>query len=717
MYTFRNLIDFIPQNFSEEIKANFIEKKLLKCLSKLLNLGYDLQLCFEKIFNKTFDEENFSETDIFFATHLFKLFNSVKIVKNKTKAYSKGVGMFCNNKNGFKENEFITGYYGEIYPPWYWYEKQDLIKSNKLDKELPDFYNIMLERLKLDKNGYDVIIVDPNSKGNFASRMSHSCNSNCNTVLMAANSQYIIGMYATKNIEFGEELTFNYNSVTEKRKEYQDAICLCGSYFCRGHYLIFSESMTLTEVLAKHHNFLHRNYILFKACSKKNDLTEDEKYNLNKYSIRLSILEGSPKWLRKWVALILEFIEYESKELPELLLKQELGQNANQIRKKKKETSVNNAESSSSHSTLSYPKKYKENKRRKTYNEEDIRFLDLSKSINDKKKNGTIDQNQNNLIIVENDIVKNDLELNNDMSDKDNGKEIIKELIKSEGNHDVDNLVKDTNNLIEFEAEEDNHIKISLDENKKLDSKPSTKDTEMSENVNLSNHSRLEFFKQHVRGITDNRIQNLAITIDKVKHVLLLLKSDSPPMIPLEKDQIFEYLYDGEDSIREILSKNFKELLKNDHFKLISEKLNENIKKIINLLRFGEYSKTYLQGNLENSIYNIKMVFSEISIILKKCEKLDSSKKFICYSALSDMLYLYSKTSTYFTHSSKYTRCESDDICIRKRDINTDSTNCNNNHFTKEDLDQSICKGRKDYDKFYIWGQLIGWFKQTVIFI
>ena len=109
----------------------------------------------------------------------------------------------------------------------------------------------MLERMKSDPDGYNLIMIDPNSKGNFASRMSHSCIPNCNTVLMVSNNKYTIGMYAMKDITYDEELTFDYNSITENQKEYQMAICLCSSYFCRGHYLILSNSMIFTEIINK----------------------------------------------------------------------------------------------------------------------------------------------------------------------------------------------------------------------------------------------------------------------------------------------------------------------------------------------------------------------------------------------------------------------------------------------------------------------------------
>lgn len=690
LYTFRNLLDLLPENFSEDFKATFIEKKLLKSLCKLNQNGYDLHLAFENIMKKVYEDETYSDIDVFLATHLFNLFNKIPILKKKTKAYSKGVGMFCNRKEGISENEFITGYYGEIYPPWYWYEKQDLIKSKKLDEELPDFYNIMLERLKCDKLGYDVIVVDPNSKGNFASRMSHSCSSNCNTVPMASNSEYLIGMYATKNIEYGEELTFNYNSVTEKKKEYLDAICLCGSYNCKGYYLIFSESIILTEVLAKHHNFLHRNYILLKACSKENELNEQDEILLNKYSVKYSILGEAPLWLKKWTALILEFIDYENRVLPEILLKEEM---SIELQKKKKENNKSfniNDNLSSNSSTISF-KKYKENKKRKTYNEEEESIFRLSKEDPSYRKKKIKNK-------------KNEPPVIGDY-------ELTFEKKESFENKIMDKICNEEDILPDAELNLNNNTSSSNHNLNKNDPNINNKDIFVIEDEPLYK-ARAEFYKHYVKGITDNRIQNLAITIDKVSHVLDLLKIDSPPLIPLEKNEIFDYLYEGEDSIRGILYKNFKELLTRLNNKSIQKELLDKISRIISLLK-EESSYTALQNNLINSIKLLSDKFVEISKILRECEKIDQSKQYLSYSALSDTLFLLSKTSTFFKHNNKYKSVESIDIHIRKRDINT-NTGINTNHLTKEELDKSVCEGKKSYDKFYIWGQLIGWFKQTV---
>lgn len=94
------------------------------------------------------------------------------------------------------------------------------MKDHHQKDVLPDFYNIMLEIHKNDPKGTNILYVDPINKGNYSSRLSHSCNPNCGTVTTIANGEYVIGMYALKDIEYGEELTFDYCSTTESKIEY-----------------------------------------------------------------------------------------------------------------------------------------------------------------------------------------------------------------------------------------------------------------------------------------------------------------------------------------------------------------------------------------------------------------------------------------------------------------------------------------------------------------
>lgn len=147
--------------------------------------------------------------------------------KKYFKVHSKGIGIFCKRKEGIKANNLIIEYFGEIYQPWYWYEKQDVLKQgqnqNKISKELPDFYNITYERHQDDPQGYDILVnshyfnqiqmVDPILYGNYSSRLSHSCNPNCSTIIQVRKGEYSIGMFAIKDINYGDELCFNYCSV------------------------------------------------------------------------------------------------------------------------------------------------------------------------------------------------------------------------------------------------------------------------------------------------------------------------------------------------------------------------------------------------------------------------------------------------------------------------------------------------------------------------
>ena len=191
------------------------------------------------------------------------------------------------------------------------------------------------------------------------------------------------------------------------------------------------------------------------------------------------------------------------------------------------------------------------------------------------KKKGIIKDQAKEKLLIENEFIIKDFENYNDnllegeelkkvMIEEDLGKKEFNHIDKLNGFDDEFNkyILKTTK-----KEEENFNTNINGNENHKTDSNVNSN----CENNKININSRMEFLKQHVRGITDNRIQNLAITIDKVMHVLLLLKSDSPPLIPLEKDEIFDFLYEGNDSIRGILFKNFKALSKNSNYQSISD--------------------------------------------------------------------------------------------------------------------------------------------------
>ena len=152
----------------------------------------------------------------------------------------------------------------------------------------------MLETHKNDPKGYSLLFVDPIHRGNFSSRLSHSCDPNCGTVTTLSNGNYIIAMYALKDISYGEELTFDYCSYTEDVNESHKAICLCGSRYCRGSYLEFSKSKTNLKSLEKLQGLLKRQRLILVAGNGVETAQKDLDL-LEEYHIKENVLTGMIK--------------------------------------------------------------------------------------------------------------------------------------------------------------------------------------------------------------------------------------------------------------------------------------------------------------------------------------------------------------------------------------------------------------------------------------
>ena len=748
LYTYRNLLYIFPENFDidNQYYKDFIEKTLILVINKIsCNDNKIYNACDYIIKNSTM----YSNIDYNLAKHLSGLFESTKLTSQLFNVYCKGVGIFCKKKEGIKQNELIAPYLGEIYSPYLWYEKQDLIKAKKMDKNLPDFYNIMLERMKSDPDGYNLIMIDPNSKGNFASRMSHSCVPNCNTVLMVSKNKYTIGMYAMKDIVYDEELTFDYNSITENQKEYQMAICLCSSYFCRGHYLILSNSMIFTEIINKFHTFLHRNAILLRASYlAEQPLKDNEIKLLKKYSIGNSLLNKCPIWLQRWAALTIYFIDLERQLLPIILYKAEererdlnkksllkkKGKKKEDIKIKKKrgkpkkrikEKSNSKKRSASNKSFTinkynfdsdfvwikkSYRSKTRQNvaidKSKEESNFDNIfkRIRNKSKSKKenekittyekDKNKNKKEQKNMEDLNNNENKIFNNDY-------DEDINK-IIKDIFD---NNDTDiefiNLCNKNNKNYNFEKDEIEMINIEED---------SSFDFLADQNLKLDkdyDQNLYEAYKNQVSGIVDQRIQSLAITLDKIKHVLNLIgpsNYNEPPLRFLTEKEIYELHW---KPMKEYLRENFIKLKdKTKDNKYLQEKYQRIIIALTPpIFMAGEFN--YKSLNTES-----KEIIIKISKILYEISQKEKETKLLDYKSLADILYLYAQTKVLFTANKNINGSfYGENIQILKRDVDN---SCVPNEFINSPLDTVIAEGKKEYENNYIWGQLVGWYKQTV---
>ena len=142
---------------------------------------------------------------------------------------------------------------GEIYPPYRWCERIDIVeqarKTFDLKPTLPDFYNILLERPRHDlPGGYGLLYVDASQKANMGSSCSHSCDSNCTSAVVARNGKLVIVLTTIRQVDYGEELTMDYNSITSSDIEWRAAVCLCGHATCRGSFLTFATQDDLQQV-------------------------------------------------------------------------------------------------------------------------------------------------------------------------------------------------------------------------------------------------------------------------------------------------------------------------------------------------------------------------------------------------------------------------------------------------------------------------------------
>jgi hypothetical protein len=51
-----------------------------------------------------------------------------------------------------------------------------------------------------------------------------------------------VALYTIRDVAPGEELTFDYSSVTESEDEFKQAFCMCSTRHCRGSYLYYTGS-------------------------------------------------------------------------------------------------------------------------------------------------------------------------------------------------------------------------------------------------------------------------------------------------------------------------------------------------------------------------------------------------------------------------------------------------------------------------------------------
>eukprot|EP00873_Tetraselmis_striata_P037804 jgi/Tetstr1/458068/TSEL_044575.t1 len=236
---------------------------------------------------------------------------------------TRGSGVVCSREGGIPAGTYVSSFSGEIFAPWRWYEKQDSLRRRHGNLSLSEMHMaVAMPRPDTgDSCGYDVMFVDSSRQGSLGSCIGHSCKPNCVAMTMAADGKLSLGIFTTREVRYGEELTWDHNHVTELEQEYRNATCLCGTSTCRGSAVHYVNSKSFQEVLTKQHAFLDRTALLLTACT--DPLTMSDTAILEGNGIGNGLLQATSDaeyphrpWMAKWSALLLKYIDEEHAALP-----------------------------------------------------------------------------------------------------------------------------------------------------------------------------------------------------------------------------------------------------------------------------------------------------------------------------------------------------------------------------------------------------------------
>ena len=109
---------------------------------------------------------------------------------------------------------------------------------------------------------------------------------------------------STRGISFGEELTFDYACVSESREEFASATCLCGSVGCRGSFVAYADERSFMQVVDREYGLLRRVGDLLWVCEgaerelgERGDDGLDKDMSIKDMSIKDMSIDGSIKGL------------------------------------------------------------------------------------------------------------------------------------------------------------------------------------------------------------------------------------------------------------------------------------------------------------------------------------------------------------------------------------------------------------------------------------
>ncbi|CAB4438651.1 unnamed protein product [Rhizophagus irregularis] len=153
-----------------------------------------------------------TDADILLYNPLKAREKELTIAKSKIHHY----GLFALER--IKANEFVIQYTGE------------LIRQAVADLRERKYKAEGIDGSYMFRVGDDTII-DATKMGNNARLINHSCDPNCNAKILTIKGKKKIAIYAKRDIEFGEEITYDYKFPIDKHDKIP---CHCGASNCRG---------------------------------------------------------------------------------------------------------------------------------------------------------------------------------------------------------------------------------------------------------------------------------------------------------------------------------------------------------------------------------------------------------------------------------------------------------------------------------------------------
>ncbi|CAG8458242.1 16174_t:CDS:2 [Funneliformis caledonium] len=153
-----------------------------------------------------------TDADILLYNPLKAREKELTIAKSKIHHY----GLFALER--IKSSEFVIQYTGE------------LIRQAVADLRERKYKAEGIDGSYMFRVGDDTII-DATKMGNNARLINHSCDPNCNAKILTIKGKKKIAIYAKRDIEFGEEITYDYKFPIDKHDKIP---CHCGASNCRG---------------------------------------------------------------------------------------------------------------------------------------------------------------------------------------------------------------------------------------------------------------------------------------------------------------------------------------------------------------------------------------------------------------------------------------------------------------------------------------------------